>query len=414
MSRRLIVVSVVTVTLASSGLAAAGDGHLDPSFSGNGKVTTPFAGGAYARDVAIQDDGKIVVAGAAAGDLGTGAFALARYESDGSLDATFGVGGRVTTVVGGAGGDEAEAVAIQADGKIVAAGTAGGQRFAVVRYETDGTPDPSFGTDGIVKTNLSAGLDLGYDLLIQPNGKIVVAGSAGTRRPEFALARYLVDGTLDPAFGGDGKVRTRYGIWGVARAIALQPNGKIVAVGTNGSGFALARYRPNGRLDRSFGRRGKVGDSFPGGWANAVAIQPDGRIVAAGDSDIFSFAIARYTAHGRLDRTFSRDGRVTTRVGSGEQMVVGLIVSSNRKIVAVGHVGPHEFGDALVWRFALTRYRRGGGLDPSFGGDGRVLTSFKGGAFAAGATAQPNGRVVVVGGYGEGNAEGFALARYAV
>lgn len=396
--------------VTSGGVARAADGDLDTSFGGDGKVTTRFPIGAYARAVAIQPDGKIVAAGAAAGASEMGEFALARYETDGSLDTTFGVNGRVTTAISAGGGDEARTVAIQPDGKIVAAGT-NLRRFEVVRYDSDGSLDPTFGNGGIVRTNLTPGRDMANDLVVQPNGRIVAVGSAGDS-PVFALVRYTPDGSLDPTFGGDGTVLTEYGIWGVASAAVLQPDGRIVAVGFNGWGFALARYRRNGNLDPSFGADGKVGNSFRLGWAGAVALQPDGKIVAAGDRDIFHFAVARYTTHGRLDPTFSRDGRLTTEVGGEEQGVMGLVIQPSGKIVAAGGSGPHEYGSPTPWRFVLMRYRANGVVDPAFGNDGKVITRFPNGAFAWGAAAQPDGRIVVVGGAGESNREAFALARY--
>jgi uncharacterized delta-60 repeat protein len=287
--------------------------------------------------------------------------------------------------------------------------------FALARYDSDGTLDATFGSGGIVTTDLTSGDDIAYGMAIQSDGKIVAAGSAtpgSVWRPAWALARYDSDGALDTTFGGDGTVVTKFGVWGVACAVTLQANGKIVAVGTNGRGFALARYLPDGSLDTSFGNEGKVGRSFDGGWANAVALQPDGKIVAGGDYEIFFSAVARYTAHGRLDPTFGGDGRVTTDVGASEEAVVGLVIQANGKIVAAGRVGPHEYGETAVWRFALMRYRANGVLDPGWGSDGKVITKFKGGAGASGAAVQADGKIVVVGGAGESNAEAFALARY--
>lgn len=410
----LFVVAFLLV-IPFGGVAHAADGDLDGAFGGDGKVTTTFPGGAYAQAVAIQPDGKIVAVGAAAGESAAGEFALARYETDGTLDATFGTDGRVTTAVSGDGGGEARAVAIQSDGKIVAAGTVNRETFALARYDPDGTLDATFGSGGIVTTDLTPRYDIAYGVVIQPDGKIVAVGMAtpgSVWRPAWALVRYDPGGTLDPSFGSDGMVVTKFGVWGEARAVALQANGKIVAVGTNGRGFALARYLPDGTLDASFGNDGKVGRSFDGGWANAVALQPDGKIVAAGDYEIFSFAVARYTARGELDPTFGGDGRVTTDVGTGEQGVAGLVIQPSGKIVAAGSAGPHEYGDPTVWRFVLTRYRANGALDPKWGGDGRVITKFKGGAGASGVAVQTDGKIVVVGGAGESNAEAFALARY--
>jgi uncharacterized delta-60 repeat protein len=406
----LFVLALLLLPFALPAPALAAGGELDTSFGGDGKVTTSFTDVAYANAVAIQSDGKVVAAG------GTGAeFALARYDTDGALDTTFGTDGKVTT--GFTDGGSANAVAIQSDGKIVAVGISG-EEFALARYDTDGALDTPFGTDGIVTTDLSSGWDEANAVAIQANGKIVAAGRAtpgSPWRPWFALARYRSDGTLDTSFGDGGTVLTKFGVSGIAHAIVVQPNHRIVVAGTNGGGFALARYDSHGSLDTSFGKGGKVATLLPGdapGNAYAVALQPDGKIVAAGAYDFYWFALARFKVHGGLDQTFGDDGFVITDVGQGgEQWVSGLVTQTNGKIVAVGTEGPHEYGDAPP-RFVLTRYRANGVLDPTFGGgDGKVITSFKNGATAGGVAIQADGRIVVV---GNSAWESFALARYVV
>ena len=402
--------AVVTLVLAvlleaAPALAAAGD--LDPAFGTGGRVTTAFPGGSFASVVAIQGDGKIVAAGGAAGATGTGEFAVARYGSDGSLDATFDTDGMVTTPIAG-GGDDARSVGIEPSGKIVVAGTDGGERFAVVRYLADGALDPSFGGDGIVRTNLTPGTDVGADMAIQADGRIVVVGPAGSAS-RFALVRYRRDGALDRTFGDGGKVLGRRG---VARAVALQPDGKIVVTGYDVYGLVVARFRPDGTPDPTFGGDGvvrRVGSQI---FPLDVAIQANGRILIGGDFDIFAFGLARFTAKGKLDGGFGDDGIVSTEVGPGEQAITGLVIQADGRIVAAGRVGPHEGGDPVVPAFALARYLRDGTLDTSWGGDGTLTTEFEGGASAAGAAIQANGSVVVVGGAGSGDAVSFALARY--
>jgi uncharacterized delta-60 repeat protein len=279
------------------------DGTLDPTFNGTGKVLTDFSGsGSYdeAFDLATQSDGKIVVAGYS--PSGNGGFALARYNPDGTLDPTFNGTGKVLTDIGGF----AQALAIQPDGKIVAAGdsvASGNSDFALARYNPDGTLDPTFNGTGKVVTDFST-YDTAYDLAIQPDRKIVAAGSScscPSVSPDFALARYNTDGTLDPTFNGTGKVLTDFsgsGSEDSGRALAIQRDGKIVVAGPSlPSGqdytdFALARYTSRGRLDRRFGASGKVlTDLLFRATAHAVAIQSDGKIVAAGG---FQFAMARY------------------------------------------------------------------------------------------------------------------------
>jgi uncharacterized delta-60 repeat protein len=214
---------------AGSALAAAGD--LDTSFGGDGKVTTNFTSGddtGFA--VGIQADGKIVAAGTAA----FREFALARYNADGTLDTTFGGDGKVTTNLT-SGADGALSVAIQADGKIVSAGAAGGTggRFALARYNIDGTLDTGFSSDGKLTTNFTSGPDVAFGVAIQGDGKIVAAGTAGFR--QFAVARYDADGTLDSTFGGDGKVTTDFTSGDdFGGALVLQADEKAVVAGRAG------------------------------------------------------------------------------------------------------------------------------------------------------------------------------------
>jgi uncharacterized delta-60 repeat protein len=282
------------------------DGSLDTTFSGNGKLTTDItAEGDVATDVAIQADGKIV----AAGNTDLGEFALARYEADGDLDPSFDGDGMLTTDAT-TGYDSVWGIAIDADGKIVAVGSElelGHDRFVVVRYEDDGDLDPTFGGDGIVTTNFSVGPDVAGGVAIQDDGAIVVAGYAGfccEYTARFALARYLPDGTLDDTFDGDGKVISPFaGHGGAAYSLAIQDDGRIVAAGSSGfngaeSFFAVARYRKTGVLDGSFSGNGWVTTSFTGGidFARALAIQPDGNVVAAGVASDGTFAVARYLA----------------------------------------------------------------------------------------------------------------------
>jgi uncharacterized delta-60 repeat protein len=413
-----MVAGAAAMTLAASltgiGTASAAGGGLDPSFGGDGKVTTPFKYGGYATAVAVQADGKVVVVGAAGGEPPTGDFAVARYLPDGRLDPSFGGDGKVVTPVG-VDFDEANAVAIDGAGRIVVAGHADRERFTVARYLSNGTLDPTFDGDGIVTTEFTPGYDIAHGIAIQPNGRIVVAGQSGTEEPWYAMARYRADGTLDPAFGGgDGKVRTRMGMWGVARAVALQADGKIVLAGSGGMAFTLARYRRDGSLDPTFGGDGRV-SAGPYGWADALAIRADGRIVVGGDWDIFRFAVARYLPNGHLDPSFSGDGWVRTSVGSGEQGVHGLVLRPNGKVVAVGYIGPHEFGDPVVPRIVLVRYTAHGRLDRTFGHDGKVETRFAGGVYPRGSAKLPNGGIVVVGGAGapdKGTESRFAVACY--
>lgn len=410
---RAVITSASAAALVVGGVvprAAGAGGDLDPTFGDEGQVTTEFPIGSFATAVAIQPDGRIVAVGAAAGASIDGEFAIARYGSNGDLDPTFGHGGTVVTPIAGGDGDEARSVAIQADGRIVVAGTDSWRKFALVRYRSNGTLDPSFGNDGIVRTNFSPGDDVAWDVAIQPDGKIVAVGAAGFGQRGFQLARYRRNGALDPTFGHGGTVVTEYH-GANARSVVVQPNGRIVVAGYNMRGLALARYRPDGRLDRSFSRNGRAARVW-GIFALAVALQPDGRIVVAGDYDIFRFGLARFRRNGRLDRTFGGDGVVTQEVDGAEQGANGVLIQPDGRIVATGSAGPHEFGDPTIPRFVLIRRLEDGRRDRSFGVGGEVATFFEGGASAHGSAEDADGRIVVVGGAGENSIGSFALARY--
>ncbi len=199
-----------------------------------------------------------------------------------------------------------------------------------------------------------------------------------------------------------------------ARAVALQHDGRIVVAGYNGFGLALARHRQDGRLDRSFRGNGRVGPVVWGVFALAVALQPDGRIVVGGDFDIFAFGLARFRRDGRLDRSFGGDGVVREEVDGVEQGASGIVIQPNGRIVATGSSGPHEYGDDTIPRFVLIRRLADGRRDTSFGVGGEVTTFFEGGARAHGSAGDVAGRIVVVGGSGEGSIGSFALARYIV
>jgi len=417
--------------------AQAAPGGLDSSFGDAGKVVTDFAGyrdGGTA--VAVQADGKIIVVGQtdeadAAALIPSSDFALARYNRDGSLDKSFGKDGKVSTDFAGQ-SDTARAVAIQGDGKIVVAGDtivarddpgqyASDQDFALARYNADGTLDTTFGGDGRTTTDFRGSLtgvfswDRALSVGIQANGKIVAAGWAqpGTN-VDFGLVRYNADGTLDASFGGDGKVNTDFAGHGArAAALGIQADGGIVVAGSTAgdtdipgsSDFALARYTPRGTLDHTFGGDGKVTTGFDRGGADgaaALAIQPDGRIIAAGGAlnpaDLYissDFALARYNADGTPDSRFGNGGKTSTAF-AGNASATGIALQADGKIVAVGSAlsaaVPHTIS------FALVRYAADGAVDTDGGAERKVLFDFGGPLqFASGAAIQPDGRIVVAG-----------------
>ena len=330
------------------------DGTLDTSFGGDGKVTTDFTRAEDAAwGIAIQADGKIVAAGDAALGTGNSRFAVARYNADGALDASFGGDGKVTTQFTRH-NDPVAGLAMQADGKIVVSGGAAhdgpNSNFALARYNSDGTLDLTFGGDGRVTTDFVGRHDFANAVAVQADGKVVAGGLAGFSRTRgkgrFALARYNADGTPDTAFSADGKLTTNFtrGDDSV-QGVALQSDGSIVTVGiaafaTSNATFALARFSQGGALDASFGGDGKVRTAFNGSAAYAydVVLQPDGKIVAGGVAagQGGRFAIARYGTGGALDATFSGDGRAMTNFTSHNDFAYGLAQQADGNLVLAG------------------------------------------------------------------------------
>jgi uncharacterized delta-60 repeat protein len=406
----LAVLALALVAAALPGAAVAAPGALDPSFGAGGEVTTDFGRSDSAQAVAIQSDGKIVAAGGSF-SFPSGDFALVRYIADGSLDPSFDSDGKVTTDFGGF--DTASAVVVQSDGRIVAAGrsfSSSSGDFALARYNADGSLDTTFGNGGKVTTDLG-GFDAAFGVALQADGKIVAAGQGGAGGG-FALARYNADGSLDPSFGSGGEVTTHFtGGVEVAIAVAIQLDGKIVVTGQTFSGgfqqFALARYNADGSLDTTFGSGGILMTDFGlgSGFGGALVIQPDGKVVAAGRAGT-DFVLARYNGDGSPDASFGSGGMVTTDFGGAAfDAAFGVALQPNGKIVAAG--GTFSFPSA---DFALARYKADGSLDPSFGTGGKVTTDF--GAFdvASAVALQADGKIIAAGQGGAGS--DFALARY--
>jgi uncharacterized delta-60 repeat protein len=405
----LILCGLVAVALLA-GQALGAPADLDPSFSSDGKAMTNFTSGFdVGLAVAVQSDAKIVAVGRA--DAARGSFALVRYRADGTLDPAFGINGKTTTNFTG-GDDFATGVVVQTDGKIVVAGHAAGRdpKFALARYDADGTLDTTFSSDGTLVTNFTSGRDFAWDVALQADGKIVAAGPAAAgSRGSFAIARYNADGTPDNTFGGDGKVTTQLTArHDAATAVAIQSDGKIVAAGAanDDTFFALARYDGDGTLDNTFDGDGMTMTDFTRGpdFAWDVAIQPDAKIVTTGQA-ASRFGLARYHGDGRLDSTFGRDGRVTTDFTTGSDTPNGIALQADGKIVVVGDANNLE-------RFAVARYNSDGALDTGFGGDGKVTTNLTDRAdFAWDVSLQGDGKIVVAGGAG-GAGGRFGVVRY--
>jgi uncharacterized delta-60 repeat protein len=437
LAKHLMMLSLFPLLLVMGLVNASGQaGTLDTTFDTDGKNTTSFGpanGDATGTAVAIQSDGKSVLAGTVSIGVpssGPNAFALTRYNTDGTLDTagfgTAGTGGKVVTRFDVApfnksGGASAFAVSIRSDQKIVVAGIAfdnTGQYLALARYNTDGTLDTTFGGgNGAVVTPINAAFAEIHAIAIEPepNSRIAIAGFSidGNGFGDFAVSRFNSDGTLDATFGG-GFVSTAFTGDDFANAVAFQPDGNIVAAGqANNNGglpytFALARYTSTGLLDGTFGSGGKVTTAIGtfSDQAQGVTIDSSNRIIAVGASAVtssnFDFAIVRYSAGGVLDATFGTGGKTTTPASSGNDFANSAVVQPDGKIVVAGSAGAD---------FGVVRYTSVGTPDGSFGTGGVSIIDF-GGADVEGlgnsVALQTDGKIVVV---GQNSGSLFAIAR---
>jgi uncharacterized delta-60 repeat protein len=344
------------------------DGTPDSSFGGgDGKATTNFTPRVDAAwGVAIQTGGEIVVVGDAGLRTGDSKFAVARYLPDGTLDSTFGGDGKVMTQFTKR-DESVSSVALQGDGKIVVAGAARADiqdsRIAVARYNPDGTLDSTFSGDGKVTAQVSDGRDFANAVTVQPDERIVVGGLAAPGSwARMAVLRYLSDGTLDSTFSGDGKVLT-----GLTRrhdsvqSLMIDSADNIVAAGIAGSGgsdarFGVVRYTPSGGLDPSFSGDGKVTANITGGYDAAwdAVQQSDGKIVLGGiaSGGGYRFALARFATDGSLDTTFSGDGKVVTNFTPKSDFAYGVAVQTDDAVILAGGAG---WGGSTPG-FAVARY----------------------------------------------------------
>jgi uncharacterized delta-60 repeat protein len=410
------------VSLPAQALARPAAGHLDRSFGGDGTVSTKFPDRrSRANAVAIDARGRIVAAGTGESRF----FALARYKRNGHLDRSFGRHGRVITRFGRAGDrvpfQTAYAVLIDSRGRIVAAGDAGysGHRFALARYKPNGHLDHSFSADGRVRT--FRGLETGaLGVAIDSRDRLVAAGIVGDFPDwDFALARYKRNGARDRSFGTGGKVTTDIGAADVASSVAIDSRNRIVVAGSSGEhleeDFVLARYKRDGSLDPAFGTGGAVTTDFGmTDRASSVAIDPHGRIVAAGSSSVTApsgsasseFALARYDRHGQPDASFGAGGILTTNFHDRRyDQATSVAIDSHNRIVAAGNTADHWVYGSAGSRFALARYGHHGALDHSFSRNGKVAKPH---GNALSAAIDSRDRIVAAG----TNHHRFALARY--
>ncbi len=398
----LLVLLVVGVVSGAGRLVrAAAHGALDATFSDDGKRTIEFGFDDVAWAVAVQPDGKTILAG----DLSSNDFVVARLNTDGHLDASFGGGvGRVTIDFGGV--DLARAVAVQQDGKIVVAGrsetggASGASNFAVARLMPNGTLDAAFGGGG--KLNVDFGYaDYATGLAIQRDGKIVVVGAQAGGPSDMAVARLEQNGALDPTFGTSGRRLISFAATDVASAVAVDGAGRIVVVGSSLGDLAVARLTSTGADDPTFGVAGKLKEDCGGtatATATGVAIQLDGQIVVVGygDGPDSPVCLMRLSGiHGGLDTSFGGTGKVTASLANaaGDQSYsTGVVLLHHGKIAIGGRVLSGGGSD-----FAVMVFTRDGAPDTTFNGTGRRLIDFGGVDHEWGIALQPDGALVLAG-----------------
>jgi uncharacterized delta-60 repeat protein len=334
----------------------------------------------------------------------------------GRLDATFGSGGTRVVDVGGT--EAGFGLAVQPDGKLVLVGgqqpSSPGEaaKAIVVRLTPEGSLDPTFGSGGVVMVPCAAG----FAVALQTDGKIVVGGAICG--PGLAVIRLLSDGRLDTSFGTAGRASADVGGYGTTFALAMQPDGKIFAVGRASApssfdpgDFAVARFNSDGSLDSSFAGNGRVRTDFGGGEdAMDVALQPDGKVVVVGGPGIYGapWAVARYNPNGSLDPSFDGDGKIVTDFGGGAQGAFGVALQPDGKIVVAGWRG--EQGGPANRGVAVARYLPDGSLDASFSGDGRAVEQIANSDTGRDVVLQPNGKIVVAG--QTGGDPDFMLTRF--
>jgi uncharacterized delta-60 repeat protein len=406
--------------------------NVNISCASLGAITKIGANGSGARGVAIQADGKIVVAGVAITGNSDTDVALVRYHSNGTLDTSFGGTGVITRNISGriASTDWVRGVAIQSDGKIVLVGYTQRQGdvsigLAILRYHSDGRIDTGFAGSGILVSTHPTKDKLGHTIAIQADGKIIVGGAVNCidrASGEYCtlLERYNDDGSLDTTFNGPSASRADFNTRGVA-GLTLQTDGKILVAGSKNSGngeeLAVARYQSTGQSDSGFGNAGLVVvpiglDVGSSNYGTGISLQTDGKIVVSGvahtNLENNHFSITRLLASGAVDFDFGNAGSVVTKVALPPESdySYAVVAQPDGKIIVVGESTvprintlpfPGFYSRANI-NCAVVRYNSLGGLDASFGGSGMVsidLNNLDDRCY--GVALQTNGSIVLIG-----------------
>ena len=415
------IVSIMIVLGISASISLAGPGDLDTTFGGTGKIRFGLKrGDDRATATAKQSDGKVIVVGSTPN--GDTDFLVARYNTDGSLDATFGNGGLVMTHFG-RGEDYATGVAINpSNGKIVVVGGCAGENedVCLARYNTDGSLDSNFGLGGKVVTPVTTSWDKAKGVAIQPDGKIVVVGDSRTTNTslDFLVLRYNANGALDNGFGQSNSGKIVLNVVGngddTADAVIVQADGKIVVVGTgypftSPAFLIVARFTSTGSADNTWGILGGISQfrftDTGQHESRAVTIQPDGKVLMAGIADS-KFLLVRFTLTGFFDNSFNGNGIRMTSLGGTSDEARSVTVENNM-IIAGGHatIGGRKNN-------VIARYTMAGAPDQLFGGgSGKVLVPVGQTDSQINGVTTQNGGIVAVGSSHNATNEDFTVMR---
>lgn len=395
---------------------------LDSTFGTNGKVITTYGHESYISKTVLQTGEKIISVGAASNGSNLD-WAVAQYDSDGSLDTNFGTGGIVLKDFGG--DDAISSIKIQSGGKIIVGGfshIAANFQWTLARFNSNGLIDNSFGINGNGLVTTFTGIhSVLNSILLQPDEKIIAIGySQNQGQDELAIARYNPDGSPDITFGPGGTVTTPIGNSNDrGNAVALQSDGKIVVFGDFDAGghdnVFLARFTANGALDTLFGTGGIVKDNYEyHNGARDIALQSDGKILITGatknNSGSLDTYIARYDSTGALDGTFGSGGKTIISFASGDDVANSLLLQPDGKMILGGY---ENVGGSSGTDFALRRFKTDGTLDTEFGSNGYFVTPIGSGNDAInGIALQNNGKIIAAGTAYNGTHNDWALARY--
>jgi uncharacterized delta-60 repeat protein len=387
-------------------------GVLDNTFDFDGLVTTSILGSDFGYSVAIQSDGRIIVGGSGWMPVD---FMLTRYNSSGSLDISFDLDGKLTTDFAGD-PDFGGFIAIQNDGKIILTGSSGpfpNYSFSCIRYHSNGSLDNSFDGDGKVIVPIGTQNET-KAVQIQPDGKIVLGGTSDST---FTLIRFNTDGSLDNSFDSDGILTTSVGTSSSgATSMCLQLDGKILLAGICRDGItndlAVVRYNTNGSIDNTFDVDGIFKYDIGGynDYCSSVKVQSDGKIILGGQSYNgvdWDMTLLRLNVDGTLDNTFDGDGIALTNLAGSNEDALSLLIQNNGKIILSGYTDSSGTSD-----FLIARHNTNGSPDNTFAGDGKLIIDF--GATSDRLTCsalQIDGKIIVGGYISNGTGYDFALAR---